>query len=425
VQQQPSEKEGFAGLSDGPNSSRKLLTDRNYRWYIIGNFSSSVGLWTQRTAIGWLTWELTHSATWLGIIALAETGPTIALGLYAGVVLDRLNHLSVLRFTQVLTLLYSISLFVAMEMGVLNIWVLAGLVLFRGATFAFNRPARQTVVYELVGREQLLQALSQNAMIFQTSKFIGPAIGGATLVVFGVGWTFAICILMIAVFTVSLRILKVPAPDRKPREPRPLVAEVADGLRYILSQSAVFNQFILLAAVAIFSKPITDLMPGFASGEFHQGASGLAWLLGCHGVGATLAGVWMSWRFGVQSLLTMCCIAIICMASALMLFVGFDSFIIGCGLMIVIGFFTVVMDISSQTLVQSTIRSRFRGRTMSIYGMIAQGGPAVGALVLGYLAESLGLRWPVFFGALVVLFTGIVALLFRERISGTPDSSGA
>jgi len=85
----------------------------------------------------------------------------------------------------------------------------------------------------------------------------------------------------------------------------------------------------------------------------------------------------------------------------------------------------VVMDISSQTLVQSTIRSRFRGRTMSIYGMIAQGGPAVGALVLGYLAESLGLRWPVFFGALVVLFTGIVALLFRERISGTPDSSGA
>jgi MFS family permease len=151
----------------------------------------------------------------------------------------------------------------------------------------------------------------------------------------------------------------------------------------------------------------------------------LAWLLGCHGVGATLAGVWMSFRFGVQSLLTMCCIAIICMASALMLFVGFDSFVIGCGLMIVIGFFTVVMDISSQTLVQSTIRSRFRGRTMSIYGMIAQGGPAVGALVLGHIAGTAGLRWPVFAGALVVLFTGIVALLFRERLSGRPDSSGA
>src|SRR3954470_18845008 len=408
----------MSDLSDSASN----MSDRNYRWYLIGNFSSSVGIWTQRTAILWLTWELTHSATWLGLMALAETGPTIALGLYAGVVLDRLNHLGVLRFTQFLTLLYSIALFAIMAAGYMNIWILAGLVLFRGAVFAFNRPTRQTVVYGLVGREKLLSALAQNAMIFQTSKFIGPAIGGVTLVAFGVAGTFAIGIVLIIVFTGALRLIDMPPPARKERETRPIVTEVADGLRYILSQPAVRNQFVLLAIVALCAKPITELMPGFASGEFGQAASGLAWLLGCHGVGATLAGVWMSFRFGVQSLLTMCCIAIICMASALMLFVGFDSFIIGCGLMIVIGFFTVVMDISSQTLIQSTIRSRFRGRTMSIYGMIAQGGPAVGAIVLGSLAETLGLRWPVFFGALVVLFTGIVALLFRERISGTPDS---
>lgn len=403
-------------MSDSDNKA----SDRNYRWYLIGNFSSSVGTWTQRTAILWLTWELTHSATWLGAMALAETGPTIALGLYAGVVLDRLNHLGVLRFTQFLTLLYSIALFAIMAAGYMNIWILAGLVLFRGAVFAFNRPARQTVVYELVGREKLLKALAQNAMIFQTSKFIGPAIGGTTLVAFGIAGTFAIGVLLIFVFTVALRLLEVPAPTRKKREPQRLVTEVADGLRYILSQPAVRNQFILLAIVALCAKPITDLMPGFASGEFGRAASGLAWLLGCHGVGATLAGAWMSFRFGIQSLLTMACIAIISMSTALILFVGFNSFVIGCMLMPFVGFSAVVMDISNQTIIQSAIRSRFRGRTMSIYGMIAQGGPAVGALAMGLAAESVGLRWPVFIGACVTLIAGGLALIFRRQIGGTP-----
>jgi MFS family permease len=401
-------------LSDSGTST----SDRNYRWYLIGNFSSSVGIWVQRTAILWLTWELTHSATWLGLMALAETGPTIALGLYAGAVLDRLNHLSVLRFTQFLTLLYSIALLAVMAFGYMNIWLLAGLVLFRGAVFAFNRPARQTVVYGLVGREKLLKALAQNAMIFQTSKFIGPAVGGAILVAFGVEETFAISILLIIVFTGALRLIDMPPPQRKDREPRPIVSEVADGLRYIVSQPVVLNQFLLLAVVALCAKPITELMPGFASGEFRQGASGLAWLLGAHGVGASLAGVMMSLRFGVQSLLTMACMAIISMSTGLILFVGFNSFLIGCVLMFFVGLSSVVMDISNQTLIQSAIRSRFRGRTMSIYGMIAQGGPAVGALVMGFAAEIAGLGLPVLVGACIALLAGSLAIVFQRQIAG-------
>jgi MFS family permease len=401
------------------SDSGDKTSDRNYRWYLIGNFSSSVGVWVQRTAIGWLTWDITHSATWLGVIAIAETGPTIVLGLYAGVVLDRLNHLSVLRFTQFLTVLYSVALFGIMASGFMNIWILAGLVLFRGATFAFNRPARQTVVYGLVGREKLLKALAQNAMVFQTSKFIGPAIGGATLVAFGIAPTFAISIFLILVFTAALSLLDIPRVVRK-RESRSVLTEVVDGVRYILLQPAVRNQLILVTIVAVCAKPITELMPGFAAGEFGQAASGLAWLLGCHGVGASLAGVWMSLRFGVQNLLVMACLAVIAMSVALILFVGFDSFIIACLLMPFIGFSFVVMDINSQTLVQSSIRSRFRGRTMSLYGMLAQGGPAVGALAMGHIAETAGLRWPVFAGACIALTTGGLALTFRRRIAGTP-----
>ena len=393
----------------------------NYRWYLVGNFSSSVGIWVQRTVILWLTWELTQSTTWLGWIALAETGPTIVLGLYAGAVLDRLNHMRVLRFTQFLTLLYSIALFGITAAGYMNIWILTALVLFRGSVFAFNRPARQTVVYGLVGRDKLLTALSHNSMVFQTSKFIGPAIGGATLVTLGSAYTFAVAIAMILVFTGALRLIEVMQLPRPAREPQSLATEVADGLRYIVSEPAVRNQFVLLAIVALCAKPITELLPGFSGEEFNMGASGLAWLLGCNGVGASLGGLWMSLRFGVQSLLTMACFAIIAMSIGLALFVGFNSFVIGCVLMAFIGFAFVVMDVSSQTVIQSTIRSRFRGRTMSIYGMIAQGGPAVGTLIMGRIAEAAGLRWPVFAGACIVLLTGCLALIFRNRIAGTQD----
>jgi len=114
----------------------------------------------------------------------------------------------------------------------------------------------------------------------------------------------------------------------------------------------------------------------------------------------------------------MACIATVSMAMALILFVGINSFIIGCVLMVFFGFATVVMDISNQTIIQSTIRSRFRGRTMSIYGMVAQGAPAVGALAMGYMAETTGLRWPVFAGACIAFLAGALALVFRGRFAG-------
>src|SRR5262249_50305026 len=131
-------------------------------------------------------------------------------------------------------------------------------------------------------------------------------------------------------------------------------------------------------------------------------------------------GVWMSFRLGIQSLLTLTCIAIIAMSVALILFVGLNSFVIGCGLMALIGFFFVVMDISSQTLVQSSIRSRFRGRTMSIYGMIAQGAPSIGTLAMGSIAEMAGLRWPVFAGACIALVAGTLSLALRKQLQGSP-----
>jgi predicted MFS family arabinose efflux permease len=397
--------------------ARAIFQDRNYRWYLGGNFASTIGLWVQRTAIGWLTWELTHSATWLGWIALAETGPTILIGLYAGAVLDRLNHLGVLRFTQSLTLLYSVFLFVFTYFGLMNIWCLAALVLFRGMVFTFNRPARQTVVYNLVGRDQLMSALSLNAVIFQSSKFIGPAIGGTSLVFLGVAGTFAIAAVLVVVFTFSLSLLDAKPLARPLREKLSILSEVIEGLSYIMQHAAVRSQLVLLIVVALCAKPLTDLFPGFAAEVFGKGASGLAWLLACHGIGASAAGIWLTFGVGNRRLIVLACSSLVAMGVTLVLFASIDSFILGCALLILIGFSFVVMEISSQTLVQSTIRSRYRGRTMSIYGMVSQGAPSLGALGMGWMAESVGLQLPVLIGGFLTLIVGVGAWFLRGRMS--------
>ncbi len=400
-----------------------IFQDRNYRWYLAGNFASTIGLWVQRTAIGWLTWELTHSATWLGLIALAETGPTILIGLYAGAVIDRLNHLGVLRFTQSLTLLYSILLFAFTFFGLMNIWCLAALVLFRGAVFTFNRPARQTVVYGLVGRDQLMSALSLNAVAFQSSKFIGPAIGGTSLVFFGVAWTFAIGAVLVLIFTFSLSLLEAKPTTRVPREKISIHGEIVEGLIYIMRHAAVRFQLILVVVVALCAKPITDLFPGFAAAVFGKDASGLAWLLACHGIGAATAGIWLSLGVGNRQLLTLSYSSIVAMGIALILFASVNSFVLACALLIVVGFSFVMMEISSQTLVQTTIRSRYRGRTMSIYGMVSQGVPSLGTLAMGTLAESMGLQLPVLIGACLALAVGVAAWIFRGRLTAGPESA--
>ncbi len=350
-------------------------------------------------------------------MALAETGPTILCGIYAGVVLDRLSHFWVLRFTQALTVLYSVLLFALTALGAIDIWILAALVLFKGTVFAFNRPARQTVVYGLVGRDQMLAALSGNAVVFQSSKFIGPAIAGTSLTLTGTAGTFAIALLLILTFTVALRFVQVIAVAERERAPSSVLSDMAEGFRYIVQHRTVSFQLMLVIVVAFCAKPITDLLPGFAGNVFKNDAGGLAWLLASHGIGASAAGLWFTLGVGDKRLLPLACFSIVGMSVSLLLFASDPWFFVGCLLLLVTGFFFVVMDITSQTLVQISIRSRYRGRTMSIYGMAAQGVPSLGSLSMGAAAETVGLPLPVFIGACVTLIVGAAAWFWRGKFT--------
>lgn len=404
-------------LPEGLRALQRTFVIRNYRLFVIGNMTSNLGLWVQRVAIGWLAWELTNSTTWLGGMAMAESAPTIIFGLIAGTVVDRVDYFKMLRITQACQLLYSVAMATLTFTGLMNIWVLLTLTILRGSIVAFNRPTRMTVVYNMVGRDLLPSVLALNSTIFNTSRFIGPAIGGVILVAGGPKWTFVVGALMFFVFTLCLRAMKMPEVKPIPRAGRPSVLlETIEGLRYTISHAGIRKQLTLLIGTSLFAKPVTDLMPGFAAQVFQMGPHGLALLLSAHGIGATSAGVWLASRDkGIKGMTAVTIRNVLFMAIGLLIFTATDYFWIACPIVCWIGFTFITQGVTNQTLIQSAVDPALRGRVVSTYGLISQGVPSIGSFTMGAIAEHFGLRIPVAAGAVICLL--LWATAFRERKS--------
>lgn len=382
-------------------------------------------MWVQRVAIGWLTWELTHSPAWLGGMALAESAPTILLGFVAGTMVDRVDYFKLLRLSQSFTLFYSISLAVLTFAGFTNIWVLLALTIFRGSVLAFSRPSRMTFVYTLVGRDLLPSAIATNSMIFNLSRFIGPAIGGAILAAGNAAWTFTFGAVMFFIFTVALSCMRIPpAPPREPRGTS-MMAETVEGLRYIMAHPGIRSQLALMMMVSIFAKPLTDLFPGFSAEVFGQGPQGLAMLFTCHGIGAMAGGLWLTSRGSLKGLSNINLTNVMIIGFVILLFAMTTVFWVGCVLVTMIGFAFIVQGISNQTLIQSAIDTEFRGRVVSTYGLINQGVPALGSMAIGGLAEHFGLHWPVAAGAVICLFLGVWVWRKRDWMAKALGTEGA
>jgi MFS family permease len=400
-------------IPGGLKSVRQTFANRNYRLYVIGNLSSTTGMWVQRVAIGWLTWDLTQSPAWLGGIALAESAPTILLGFIAGTVVDRVDYFKMLRVTQSMTMIYSITLATLTFMGLTDIWVLLALSIFRGSLLAFSRPSRMTFVYALVGRDLLASAIATNSMIFNMSRFIGPAIGGAILAAGSAAWTFAFGAVMFFIFTIclaSMRDLSLPPREAKSSS---VVTETVEGFRYIATHPGIRSQLALMTAMSILVKPLTDLFPGFAADVFGHGPQGLAMLFTCHGIGAMIGGLWLTSRASLKGLTTINLGNVIFSGLIVLLFAITPVFFVGCILVTLVGFAFVVQGISNQTLVQAAVSPEFRGRVVSVYGLINQGVPSFGTMAIGGLAEHFGLEWPVAVCASICLILGLS--IWRRR----------
>lgn len=404
-------------IPGGFGALRRTFAIRDYRLFVIGNLTSNIGLWTQRVALLWLTWELTRSAAWLGAIAIIESAPMFFFALIAGTVVDRVDYFKLLRITQSMSLVYAVAMAVLTLGGWMNIWLLVAIVIVRGTVTAFNRPSRMTVIFSLVGRDMLPSAVALNSIIFNVSRFIGPAVGGSVIVLAGIGWTFAAAAGLFFVFTLMLHLISTRVAPPPAREKRSIAAETMEGLKYMLVHPGIRIQMLLLVMIGFLAKPLSDLLPGFVSDVFGRGPEGLAIFTSSYGAGAMIGAFYMASRDkGVSGLTVISICGVLLIGLGTLLFVATPIFLVGCVAIFIIGLAAIMQNVANQTLIQSASDPVMRGRVISNHGLVQHCAPSIGALIMGTIAEHAGLRLPLAVGAAVCVLFWIWAWQQRRAL---------
>ncbi len=398
--------------------AKRALANRNFRLYVIGTVASDLGLWIFRIGLSWLAWELTHSTTWLGIVVVANFIPQIIISPFSGAITDRSNYLRMFMIAECISASIPISIGVLNASGLMSIWLLIGLIFLRGSAYSFARPARLALVYNLVGRDDISAASSINAIIFNASRFVGPAVGGAVIIAFGVTGTFFATIITLSFQMSCLLMIRPPEQEKFEGKSRGLMGDTWDGLRYTFTHPGIAPLLIILVLSSIFARPFIDLLPGFADRVFGRGADGLAILLSANGVGAMIAGFWMASRKGIAGMTKIMISNVAIFSIALILFCMTDVIAIAAAIMVVAGFTMVAQGVSTQVLIQSGVSGEYRGRVLGVYGLVARVGPAIGAVVLGALTDYFGMRWPLAVGGGLCLLLWIWARVGRDRMTG-------
>jgi MFS family permease len=367
----------------------RLLTRGQFAIYNLGNSISMIGSWMQRLGAAWLMWEMTQSSLWLGILAAADLLPTVILGPFAGAAADRWDRLTMMRLSQVLLTVVAFVLFGLLAAGRLDIPVFVGLIAVQGCINALNQPARNALLNGLVARDDLTFAVAIHSVNVNLARFIGPAVTGVIVLWGGMAWVFFLNALSYLFFLgVTMRLRVVSAPAGRPTGN--FFAQTAAGIGYVARHDAMRVTLILLLLAGFCVRPVSDLLPAFVDRFSDAGAAGLAILSATLAGGALLGGMTTSLRRGVQGQVTRISAFWIVGAAAVAAFAAAPWPAVNLPALVLAGFCASSAGISTQALVQTTAEEAYRGRAVSLHGLIFRGGPALGALMVGWLGDRIG-----------------------------------
>jgi MFS family permease len=391
----------------------RALRHRNYRLFFAGQGTSLIGTWLTRVATSWLVYRLTHSALLLGIAGFAGQMPTFLVAPFAGVLIDRWNRHRVLVVTQVLAMIQSALLAYFSLRGTITVWHVLVLNAFQGLVNAFDTPARQAFVVEMVdSRDDLPNAIALNSSMVNGARLIGPSVGGILIAAVGEGWCFAAdaaSYLAVIGSLLAMRIAPRPTPTTKTR----VLAELGEGLRYINSVVAIRSILLLLAFVSYTGIPYMVLMPIFAGRIMHGGPHTLGLLTAASGAGAVAGVLWLASRRGVMGLPRVICLAGGAFGAGLVAFGLSRSIWISVPFLLVTGAGMMVQMAASNTLLQTLVDDDKRGRVMSFYTMAFFGMMPLGSLTAGVLGSRIGAPATVAWGGVATI---IAVLLYASKL---------
>ena len=373
-----------------PTGLFRALRSRNYRLLFAGQTVSLIGTWMTRLALGWLVYRLTGSAWLLGVVSFCSQIPMFFLGPIAGVWIDRWDRHKTLIVTQALSMVQSFGLAALTLSGMIRIWHIVALALFQGVVNAFDMPARQSFVIEMVeSREDLPNAIALNSSMVNATRLLGPAVAGLVIAAIGEGWCFfadGVSYLAVIASLLAMRVQAVPRPAGHPR----VLAQLAEGWRYVAKSRPIRALLLLLSLISLVGMPYTVLMPIFAARILHGGANTLGFLTGASGVGALLAALLLAMRTTVIGLGTRIATASALFGAALVAFALSRSLWLSLLVLPFTGFGMMQQMAATNTILQTIVEDDKRGRVMAYYAMAFQGIAPFGSLLAGAASARIG-----------------------------------
>lgn len=370
------------------------LQSRDFVVYTAGNFSAMNALWINRVVIGWLGWELTGLASWVGLLSFLLFAPTFISSPLLGVVLDRVDlrrAAMVSQYVLIATLTALLFLYVA---GLLTIWLLGLVALVIGVTSSADRTIRFVLVPLIVEKAALANAVAIHGINFNTARLIGPAIGGLMISAVGTDVTILVNLVMILPFLAALFIVKLRGPDKSKAARQPFLAELLDGARYAAGHPIIRAAMLLSALYSITVRGILEILPAIADGEFHRGARGLGEMLAASGAGALVAAILIALRRPgpTERGITPAAYASIAAGIVGAIVLGAtDNWLVAMVTVFVLGLSATTNGIDLQTSVQLALSDIYRSRVMSLWIVLVIGGAAMNSIALGFLADIFGM----------------------------------
>jgi MFS family permease len=403
-------------MAVGENQSRfastfRALRHRNFRLFWYGQLISLIGTWMQSAAQWWLVHRLTHSPMWLGIVGTATFLPVFLFIFLGGVVADRVPKRRILVATQTVSMCLAIGLSILTFTGTVRVgWIIA-FAFALGTVNAFDMPARQAFVVEMVGGDDLLNAVALNSSIFNAARVLGPAFAGIVIAATGE----ATCFLLngISFVPVIAGLLAMRLTGWVPRVPLPVLHELREGFRYVLATPRVRAILQAVGIASVFGMSYSIMLPIFADKILGTGASGYGILMGAVGLGAVASALRLAGRRSIRGSGRLIAIGMGIFGASLFAFSFSRNFYLSAAILLVSGGAMIMQLATANTYLQTTTPNDLRGRTLSIYSFVLVGLAPIGSFLTGVVAQGMGAPAAVRIGGLI---TVAGALLFASQI---------
>ncbi len=381
------------------------LRSRNYRLYFIGQSISMIGTWMQNIALSWLIYRLTGSVFLLGVVGFTTNIPTFILSPFTGVLTDRFNRLKIMTLAQVFFMLQALTLTILVLLNVIEVWHIITLSIVFGIISAFDAPARQSLVVDLIDDPKNLgNAIALNSALFNSARLVGPAIAGLTIAAVGEGLSFLINTTSYVAVIGALLMVKLPRRQNKNADTE-FRKSFSEGFRYTFRTVPIRVLILLLAVLSLFGYPFIVLLPAYARELLHGGSETLGFLMSGLGAGALTGAIIMAARKTIIGLGKLITINVIIFGIAIMI-ASFGFNLTFSLIFFFIGGISMILSLAAaNTMIQSLADEDKRGRVMSFYSMALMGTVPIGNLSGGAMASAIGVKNTMLIGGVVTIIS--------------------